>query len=337
MKTALAFDDVLVEPRFNPITSRNCTDISTEVAGRTLSGPIIAANMPSVCGVDMANAIIDFGCGIIHRMCSIEEQVGMLIDCVYPTGAAVGIGANAEERAIALMGSGAAFICIDVAHAHQIRTLEIARTILKRSSDISVIIGNIATKDAAVYFVDNIPTKYHDRVALKVGVGGGSVCTTRIMTGCGVPTLQSVIDVDNVLHGTNMTLIADGGIRNSGDIVKCLVAGADAVMLGSLLAGTDQSPGSVFLNGDKLVKVYRGAASHGEKKDFYGEAEYVEGAERLVPYKGDVSDVCDKLVQGVRSGMTYTGAANISELQSKGNFIQITPAGYRENLPHGII
>jgi IMP dehydrogenase len=198
-----------------------------------------------------------------------------------------------------------------------------------------LIVGNLATYQAAEYFLKHVAS---DRLSLKVGVGGGSVCTTRVRTGCGMPTFQSVLDVVAATRETkyNVAVIADGGIRTSGDVVKCLAAGADAVMLGSILAGTDEAPGSVVRTKEGLFKQYYGSASHRAKKEFFGSSEYVEGAERLVPYKGSVAKVLSHLLDGVRSGFTYCGASSLSELRSTASFVRVSGSGYLEGLPHGL-
>lgn len=355
MRTALSFDDVLLVPKHNNVRSRGDVDLSTNVAGLQFRLPIISANMPSVTGARMANAMaVGGGLGIIHRMCSIEEQVAMIraakdsvtVDDVAGTkvspkvGAAIGIGDDWFDRALACSNAGADVICIDVAHGDQERVIEVARKYLYEFSP-GLIVGNIATEAAARGFVMGLPLQHMERVALKVGVGGGSACTTRIQTGFGIPTLQSVMDVARALEGYDspMTIIADGGIKNSGDICKCLAAGADAVMLGSLLAGTKEAPGDVIKD-DKsghLYKVYRGSASYGAKKDFFSKAEYIEGAERLVEFKGSVEKALRRLAEGVRSGFTYAGAKDLRNFQFYSEFIQITPAGFRESLPHGLL
>jgi IMP dehydrogenase len=342
MKTALSFDDVLLSPSYSTIASRSDVSLATSVAGISLEIPIIAANMPSVCEEEMSKAIgACGGIGIIHRMQPIEAQCKkVLFNVSAPVGAAIGIGADWKERASSLYECCINIICLDVAHGHQSRVIDVALEFLD-TFNCSLIIGNIATGYAAAHFDNEISEKDQHRVALKVGVGGGSVCNTRINTGFGMPTLQSILDIREALDqaGSEMSIIADGGIRNSGDIVKSLAAGADAVMLGSLLAGTRESPGPVIKD-DRTglkYKVYRGAASYGAKKDWFGSAEYVEGAERLVPYKGRVKKTIDSLVDGIKSGLTYCGVSSIQDLKDEAEFIRITEAGIKESLPHGLL
>lgn len=340
MRTALSFDDVLLVPGYNDIPSRADVALDTIVAGVDLSLPIIAANMPSVCESAMADAVgAAGGMGIVHRMQSIPSQCDQTVMCPYPVGAAIGIGEDWKKRADALLKGKSSIICLDVAHGHQDRVLEVALEFLSTFSA-PLIIGNIATSYAASFFDSEIAERDQCRVALKVGVGGGSVCTTRIKTGFGMPTLQSVMDVAEALdaNDSEISIIADGGIKTSGDIVKALAAGADAVMLGSLLAGTREAPGDVIKD-DKTglkYKVYRGAASYGAKKAHFGEAEYIEGAERLIPYKGSVEKVLASLEEGIRSGLTYCGVDNLADLREEAEFVRITQAGFAESLPHGI-
>jgi IMP dehydrogenase len=273
-------------------------------------------------------------------MQSIESQCKqVLLNATNYVGAAIGVGDDWKERASSLYESCVNIICLDVAHGHQSKVIDVALEFLD-TFNCSLIIGNIATGYAATHFDNEISEKDQHRVALKVGVGGGSLCTTRITTGFGIPTLQSIMDVREVLDqsGSEMSIIADGGIRNSGDIVKALAAGADAVMLGSLLAGTRESPGPVIKD-DKTglkYKVYRGAASYGAKKDWFGNSDYVEGAERLVPYKGRVKKTINSLTDGVKSGLTYCGVTSIQDLRDEVEFIRVTEAGIKESLPHGL-
>lgn len=333
MKTSLSFDDVLLVPKKFSGKSRKKIDISTKLKSLELSIPIIAANMPSVCETEMAIAIGELGgLGIIHRMQSVEEQASM----VYETslhdilvGGAIGIGNDWKQRTKRLLKCGANVICLDVAHGHQDEVLRIVSQFKKLYPSTPLIVGNFAVAEGG------LEAEEAGGDICKFGVGGGSMCSTRIQTGCGVPTWQSIQDAFEC--GVDC-IIADGGIRNSGDIVKSLAAGANAVMLGSLLAGTYESPGEVIKGTDgKKYKIYRGAASFGAKKEFFGEAEYVEGEETLVPYKGAVSKIIKSLCEGIRSGLSYCGAHDISQLQDTAEFTQITVAGAKESKPHGLL
>lgn len=334
---ALSFDDVLLKPKYSNCSSRNFVSLQTKIAGIPLKIPIIAANMPSVCEGRMATALgMMGGLGIIHRMQSIESQSLMVYNCHSRltlssdrgyVGAAIGIGDDWLERSKEVIKAHADIICLDVAHGHQESVYKIYQQFLKEFPGVPLIIGNIATADAAEYFAGDS--------VLKVGVGGGSMCTTRIKTGCGVPTFQSVVDIAKEVPND---IIGDGGIKNSGDIVKCLAAGAKAVMLGNLLAGTDESPGEIIKGIDgRKYKIYRGAASYGAKKEFFGHAEYVEGEETLVPYKGPVEKIILSLCEGIRSGFTYCGSTSLKELQIRSEFVRITSAGMLESKAHGLL
>ena len=342
MRTALSFDDVLLVPNHSEVGSRANVSLRTVVGGLKLHIPILASNMPSVCEEDMAGAMgLMGGLGIVHRMQPIVEQARQVSHNVYyQVGGAIGISEAWKTRAESLMGAMVSIICIDVAHGDQGRVFDVALEFLDTYKDTPLLVGNFATSKAAYALLGQVQKQDLNRVALKVGVGGGSVCTTRIRTGCGVPTLQSVMDIYTMTSDffPQVSIVSDGGCRNSGDIVKALAAGADAIMTGSLLAGTDEAPGDIIKD-DKTglkYKVYRGAASYGAKKDYFGEAEYVEGAERLTPYKGEVHKVLLSLVDGIKSGLTYCGVDNLSDLRERAEFVQITSAGFGESMPHGL-
>ena len=255
--------------------------------------------------------------------------------------AAVGVGPDAEERAAALVAAGADALVLDTAHGHSAGVLEMARR-LKETLDVDLIAGNVATAEAAEALIDA------GADAIKSGVGPGSICTTRVVAGVGVPQVTAIHDCARAAAEHGVPVIADGGITNSGDVAKAIAAGADAVMLGSLLAGTDEAPGEVVLAGGERFKEYRGMGSlgamkaRGYSKDryFQGDVEDAgdlipEGVEGRVPYKGPVRHVLRQLVGGVRQAMGYTGAATIAELQQR-RFVRITGAGLRESHPHDV-
>jgi IMP dehydrogenase len=337
LRKAYSFDDVMLVPSYSEMNSRADVDLSTSVAGVPLRIPIIAANMSSVCEDTMAIALGQMGgLGIIHRMCSVEGEA-TLVRTVREAGQQVGfsIGVGPDWRArMEACRRFASIVCLDVAHGHHRRVLELLAEYFEIYQDYPIVVGQIATAKAAGMFIQRIPEKYHRSVAFKASIGGGSLCTTRIMTGFGVPTLQAISDISEA-HGHTISIIGDGGIKNSGDIVKSLAAGADAVMLGNLLAGTDESPGNIIRSKDLLYKVYRGSASFGEKALRGEEARNIEGEEALVPYKGSVERVVSGLLDGVRSGFSYGGAATIAELQAHAEFVEITAHGFAESLPHG--
>jgi len=334
---AYSFDDVMLVPRYSEMNSRADADLSTSVAGIPLRIPIIAANMSSVCEDTMAIAMGELGgLGIIHRMCSPERQVQMVRavrDAGQQVGFSIGVGADWRERMEACRAYGC-IVCLDVAHGHHRRVVELLDAYFREYQDYPIVVGQIATAKAAGMFIDRIPEKYHRSVAFKASIGGGSLCTTRIMTGYGIPTLQAISDIHEA-HGHAISIIGDGGIKNPGDIVKSLAAGADAVMLGNLLAGTDEAPGNIIKAKDLLYKVYRGSASFGDKALRGEETRNVEGEEALVPYKGSVKRVVSGLLDGVRSGFSYGGASSIQALQEDAEFVEITTHGFAESLPHG--
>lgn len=341
-KKSYSFDDIMLVPRLSHLNTRADADLSTSVAGIPLKVPIIAANMTSVCEESMAIALGKLGgLGIIHRMCSIDEQVKMLehVACAskepndYAVGFSIGIGDDWRDRMDACM-LHADIVCLDIAHAHHIRVQELLQKYFGIYKHYPIIIGQVSTPSAVGDLLRVVPEKYHNSIAFKTSIGGGSLCTTRIKTGFGVPTLQSIMDI-HVMY-SSVCIIGDGGIKDAGDIVKSLAAGASAVMLGNLLAGTDEAPGQIIRGRDnQLYKVYRGSASFGDKALRGEETHNVEGEETLVAYKGSVLRVVNDLLDGVRSGFSYGGANNISELQDDIEFQEITTHGYREGLPHG--
>ena len=327
-KLALCFDDVLLVPKFFKGESRKDVDISTSISGVNLKLPIISANMPGVTGAEMIELMHSVGgLGILDRMIPFQDQFLILKSLPKNTlkGASVGIDGGWYDHAAALIYNGANIICIDVAHAAQKKTKSVIEEFVKNFPGFPLIVGNYSNTKFCP------PCGFY---TAKIGIGGGSVCTTRIETGCGLPTLQSILDCDGVRD-----IIADGGIKSSGDIVKSLAAGANAVMIGSLLAGTDEAPGQILKDGrtGQKYKVYRGNASFGTKKESGQEVKHIEGTEALVPYKGSAVDVLSKLEAGIRSGMSYCGALNLRELKNNAEFVKISAAGMRESNPHGVL
>jgi IMP dehydrogenase len=257
-------------------------------------------------------------------------------------GAAVGVGSDALERAAALAGAEVDVLVVDTAHGHSRAVVEMVRRI-KSEFDIEVIAGNIATGEAAEALIDA------GADALKAGVGPGSICTTRVVAGVGVPQVTAVFDVAEVACRHGVPVVADGGVTSSGDVAKAIAAGADTVMLGSMLAGTDESPGDVMLVQGERFKEYRGMGSLGAmrarsfSKDryFQGDVEDVdklvpEGIEGRVPYKGPIAPIVYQLVGGLRQAMGYCGAATIEAMKTESRFVRITGAGLRESHPHDI-
>ncbi len=257
-------------------------------------------------------------------------------------GAAVGVGTDALERATALVEAEVDVLVVDTAHGHSYGVLDVVRR-LKSEHEVELIAGNVSTGDGALALVDA------GADAVKLGQGPGSICTTRVVAGVGVPQVTAIYDAAQALVGQAVPLIADGGIRNSGDIAKAIAAGADAVMLGSLLAGTDEAPGEVIVHQGERFKEYRGMGSLGAMKArsfskdryFQGDVEDVdklvpEGIEGRVPYKGPLTPIVHQVVGGLRQAMGYCGTATIEEMKADARFVRITPAGLLESHPHGV-
>ncbi|MDD2247024.1 MAG: IMP dehydrogenase [Proteiniphilum sp.] len=255
--------------------------------------------------------------------------------------AGVGVTHDSIDRATALVEAGVDAIVIDTAHGHSQGVADMLRMVKKTFPEIDVVVGNIATADAARFLVDA------GADAVKVGIGPGSICTTRVIAGVGVPQLSAIYEVSRALKGTNVPLIADGGLRYSGDIVKALAAGATSVMMGSLLAGTEESPGETIIFNGRKFKTYRGMGSlsamqQGSKDRYFQDVEddikklVPEGIEARVPFKGTLQEVVYQMVGGLRSGMGYCGAENIEKLHDA-KFTRITSAGYTESHPHGVM
>ena len=331
--TSMSFDDVLLVPQYLDIDSRKSLSTSNQLDDKiTLGLPIISSPMDTVTEVDMAFAMDTHGgLGIIHRYNTVNDQARLVkrakLKGVPIVGVAIGVTGDFLERAQALVEEGASVLCIDVAHGHHSmveRAIQSLKSVFGDS--LHIMAGNVATgegaRDLANWGADSV----------RVGIGGGSICSTRLVSGHGVPTFQTIIDC--VEYGCSVPIIADGGIKTSGDIVKALAAGADFVMLGSMLAGTDQSPGQVFDNGNKKYKVYRGMASSEAQVNWRGKTSTPEGISTTIPYKGDVNAILDDLKGGIQSGMSYSGAKTITELQVKAQFIQQTLAGQVESYTH---
>lgn len=339
IKTAYSFDDILLVPSKSSIASRQEIDLAASLGNSNLRLPIISSPMDTVTEMEMMVALLRHGgLGIVHRYNSIQHQADICAvtrdrleeessSAASSIAAAIGASKEGITRAAALIESGARIICVDIAHGHH-TLMETALKSLKDkySNQISIIAGNVAT--AKGYW----ELSEWGADAVRVGIGGGSICSTRIQTGHGVPTFQSVIDCRDT---PGACIIADGGIKTSGDIVKALAAGADMVMLGSLLAGTDESPGQVLSGRDgSKYKVYRGMASVEAQLDWRGRARSLEGISTTIPYKGSVKDILNSLEQNIKSGLSYTGARTIPELQAQAQFIQQTPAGQLESSTH---
>jgi IMP dehydrogenase len=339
MSNAMTYDDVLLVPSYNHWESRRVVDISmTDMSGKlTLELPLMTANMDTITGAEMADFIASKGgVGVLHRFLSIEDNVGMFRACRSEPFVSIGCTPGELERAAALRDVGAHRFCVDVAHAHARyvgKTLKRIRDMLGKSA--CLMAGNVATYAGADYLASCSAD------IVKVGIGGGSVCTTRLKTGFGVPNLTAIKECARV----DRSVVADGGIRYAGDIVKALAFGADFVMIGSMLAGTEPTPGPVLErrrpDGTPCkVKIYRGMASSEAQEELHGgmaEWKTAEGVTTEVPFRDDHDAIVADIVGGLRSGLTYGGAISVKELQRKLDYITITPASRIESLPHRLL
>jgi len=335
----LTFDDVILVPGYNGIRSRQNVTTSIEFSDRTFDIPLISSNMDTITESKMANAITSLGgMSILHRFLTIEENVKLFKEVKHPdkVGISIGIGKDGILRAEALLAAGASIICVDVAHGHSKEVNRTIRSLREMERDnILIVAGNVATYAGADYLAAA------GADAIKVGIGGGSVCSTRIKTGFGVPQLSSLQDCRKV----DRLLISDGGVRFPADAVKALAAGADFVMMGGIFAGTEETPGETIEktgpDGAKIrFKRFRGMASREAQEDYMGsmsEWKTAEGISVDVPCCGSVKDVVRDLMGGIRSGMTYCGAETIKDLQRKAQFMEVTPAGRTEGTPHALM
>jgi IMP dehydrogenase len=332
-KEYLTYDDVLMVPQYSEIKSRSECDTRVYLDKTLyLDIPIIASPMDTISGPEMAYGMDKLGgMAVIHRYNTIDEQVALVKSTLTRgkknIGAAIGATGDYLERSQELVKAGANLLCVDVAHGHHI-LVEDALSDLRRQhgSHIHIMAGNVATArgfaDLEAWGADSI----------RIGVGNGSICSTRLQTGHGVPSFTLLQECANITKGAK--LIADGGLKTSGDIVKALAAGADAVMLGSMLSGTDACPGDFIERDGKLYKTYRGMASSEAQNDWRGKSSAPEGISATVPYKGKLEDVVANIVGGIRSGMSYSNAKFLSELQAKAQFIRQTGAGQVESSTH---
>ena len=324
----LTFDDVLLTPNYGNV-SRESGSVETQLGEYKFDIPIISANMDTITSTEMSIAMNKLGgLGILHRFMSIKDNIIAyalaydLIGTYTGMGVSVGVGENEIKRFEALYEEGARLFCVDIAHAHCKQVGKMVKHMRNAYNDLYIIAGNVATYSGADYLVSI------GADAVKVGVGAGSVCTTRETTGFGVPQLTAIMDCARI----DKPIIADGGIRTSGDAVKALAAGATMVMLGGMLAGTDEACG--------YPGTYRGMASKEARKEHFGEAAEGKAAEGIsidVKLKGPVRDVINEVVSGIKSGLSYAGAKNLDDLRRKAQFVEVTPAVIREGTPHGYL
>ncbi len=331
----LTFDDVLIVPSKSEIRSRRIPNLECQVSKyKRIQIPIISANMDTVTESEMAIAIGGLGgLGIIHRFIPIETQVQevrrVAARGISVLSASIGVNQDFKERAQALVQAGVNILTIDIAHGHSVSMIETIKYLKDTFPGIEVIAGNVATPEGTLDLIKA------GADSIKVGIGPGSMCTTRIITGCGVPQLTAIAMCREVSEEYQVPLIADGGIKSSDDILKALAAGASSVMVGSLLAGTIETPGEI----KKGYKQYRGMASKSAQVSWRGEVPEgmaPEGESTAVPCKGHVKDVIQELCGGIRSGMSYINSMTIDEIRQNTYFIEITSTGLRESPAHGL-
>lgn len=331
---AITFDDVLLIPAYNHHESRRIVeiDMTDRISKLTLKLPVISSNMDTITESRMANFMHSKGgIGALHRFLSIEDNIAEFKRCTGQVFVSVGCSDAELQRAEALRDAGADFFCVDVAHAHAKYVGKTLKKLRKIVGSRCIMAGNVATYAGADYLASC------GADIIKAGIGGGSVCSTRIKTGFGIPMLTCIQDCAR----SDRSIVADGGIRTAGDIVKALAFGADFVMIGGMLAGTEPTPGEVLTRDDgKKVKRYRGMASREAQEEFLGqmhEWKTAEGVSTDVPYRDDHEFIIGDIIGGLRSGLTYAGADTISELQRKLNYVTVTPAGRTESLPHKLM
>lgn len=341
---ALSFDDVLLTPQYSNIKSRNDVDLKTKIDGLELDLPVVSANMSDVTGIEMAISLGKLGgLGVIPRFMPANYQakeVSKVKKAKVKVGAAIGIRNGMYERAETLLKAGADIFFLDVAHGHMQTVIDATSDFKKKFPKVTLISGNVATEAGAKALFDA------GADGIKVGVGPGSICTTRVMTGSGFPQLTAIIETAKVARKRKKYLIADGGCRTSGDIVKALAAGASAVMLGNMLAGTDEAPGIKTEIDGVWYKSYNASTSLAEKsshlknnnKDFdKNYIKQIEGVESLVAYKGPLRQVIEKYAANIRSGLSYSGAKNIPELWKKARFVRLSNSTLKENGAHDVL
>ena len=375
MKKCYTYDDINIIPKYSDIEHRDKINISTRFTKKTLLDiPIVSSPMDTITGYDMANEMLEWGgVGVIHRFLTIEKQSRQMKRLKYqfdsyfsqdekdwnkeyeeskdddhkeiildimdgndrwskrPLCAAIGVTGDYLERAQELIKNGCNVLLIDVAHGHHKLVGEAIEEIKTRLSAVEVIAGSVATGEACEYLCE----KGAD--AIRIGIGNGSLCETRIRTGVGIPQVTALLDCVAVADSYGCPTIADGGVRTISDVCKGLACGADSVMLGSLLSGTKESPGEIEKVGkwpnEQLYKKYRGSASL-DSKTSRGDRKNVEGNHKVIPYKGKVKRIITDIQDGIRSSFSYVGANNLSEFHSKVELIQVTRAGNIEGQPH---
>jgi IMP dehydrogenase len=339
-KPALCFDDILLVPQKSDVESRHKVDLSMSIGyGEreiVLGLPVIAAPMDTVCDFEMCIVMSNAGgLGILHRYMSHEilvEKTRRLADAEYRFGVSVGATNGYLNDAVDLYDAGARIILVDIANGHSRYAINAVENIRKAlPDDLHIMAGNIATAEA----FRNLSDVGAD--SIRVGIGGGSACTTRIVSGHGVPTLHSIMDISDYLmfEDQSCSIIADGGIRNTGDMVKAFSAGADAVMMGSMFAGTDESPGDILTDAQgREVKMFRGMASAAAQNDSQGTVSVAEGISATIPYKGSVLHILEYIRGGLGSGCSYSGVDHLLDLFKNAEYIEVSPLSLQESKPH---
>lgn len=347
IELALSFDDVLIVPAYSEIQSRSLVDLTTQLTPKVkLQLPLLSTNMNDVTGLEMALALGKLGgMGLIPRFESPDIQADMVSKVKkagYLSGAAVGVKSGFMDRAEALVRAGADLLLLDVAHGHMKQTAE-ATTELKNKfgKKADIVAGAVATAEAA----EDLFKAGADCV--RVGVGPGSICITRIVTGVGVPQVTAITEASRIALKHKKTVLADGGMKNSGDVAKALACGAHAVTMGNVFAGTDEAPGETVTIGDRKYKVYNGSTSPAEKSrhvknlkkgsisEFY--LNHIEGVQSYVPYKGPVENIMTSFAANLKSAFSYVGAKNIEEFHKNAKFVKVTTQGMRESGAHDVV
>lgn len=341
-KTALCFDDILLVPQESEVESRHSVDLSMTIGFDKreirLDLPVIAAPMDTVCDIDMCISLDKNGAlGILHRYMPEEtliQKVKLLNHGKHRFGVSVAATNGYMNLSEKLYKQGAKIFLVDTANGHSeyaVRAVENLRSAY--GDDIHIMAGNIATADGFIRLAEA------GADSVRVGIGGGSACTTRLVSGHGVPTLASIMDVEELreMNGVECSIVADGGIRNSGDMAKAFAAGADAVMVGSMIAGTDEAPGEIIIDHNgKEAKVFRGMASAQAQKDSRGSVSVSEGVSTTVPYKGSVEHILRQIKGGLGSGCSYSGVDELGKLSSIAEYVEVTSNSLSESKPHAI-
>ncbi len=341
-KNALCFDDILLVPQTSEVMSRHGVDLTMVIGPNnraiSLPLPVIASPMDTVCDVEMCICMSKHGgLGILHRYMPYDEQIrksGALADAEFVFGVAIASNNGFLDQAQSLYNAGVRILLVDTANGHGSYAIDAVKKLRDKFDDVHIMAGNVATADGFAL----LAAAGADSV--RVGIGGGSACTTRLVSGHGVPTLASIVDVDewrDISNSYQCSIIADGGIRNSGDMVKSFAAGADAVMIGSMLAGTDEAPGDILTDsGGREVKMFRGMASAAAQSDSTGRISVSEGISTTIPYKGSVNHILTQIRGGLGSGCSYSGSEKLSNLSYVSEYVEVTANSINESRPHAL-